>query len=232
MPRAALSSTGWRAIAPRHGLRPGEPAPRLGRRQLPPLLPRRRRRAGAQLHRDGRAAAAGRLRAFVHVAELMAEAGLNAPRVLEADADHGFLLLDDLGDTLYLDALQRAARPAQPARDALMRDAIGALIQLAAGVDAGVLPPYDEALLRRELALFPDWCVAARVRRRLDAPTSRRPGRRQPATCSSTARWPSRSVSVHRDFMPRNLMVARPRTPACSTSRTRCTARSPTTSPA
>ena len=44
--------------------------------------------------------------------------------------------------------------------DALMRDAIAALVQWQSRADASGLPPYDDALLRRELALFPDWCVA------------------------------------------------------------------------
>ncbi len=58
------------------------------------------------------------VRPFVHVAGLIADAGLHAPRVLAADATHGFLLLDDLGSELYLEALQtrpgRAATTAAP----------------------------------------------------------------------------------------------------------------------
>ena len=46
------------------------------------------------------------VRPFVHVAGLAAAAGLHAPRVLEADVEHGFLLLTDLG---------RDALPGRPA---------------------------------------------------------------------------------------------------------------------
>ena len=60
-------------------------------------------------------------RPFVHVARLMADAGLHAPRVLAQDLERGFLLLTDLGDTTYLDALRgdptASAGPPQ-ARDA------------------------------------------------------------------------------------------------------------------
>ena len=64
--------------------------------------------------------------AFVHIGELVRGAGLNGPRVLEQDIHQGFLLLDDLGDTQYLAALRQADLAGA---DALMRDAIGALIQ-------------------------------------------------------------------------------------------------------
>ena len=97
---------------------------------------------------------------FVHVAGLIAAAGLHAPRVLEADAANGFLLLDDLGNELYLAALTAAqARGDAKRADALMRDAIAALVTWQLKVPGASLPAYDDAMLRRELALFPDWCV-------------------------------------------------------------------------
>jgi aminoglycoside/choline kinase family phosphotransferase len=96
------------------------------------------------------------VRPFVHVAGLAAAAGLQVPRVLEADVGHGFLLLDDLGERLYLDALQGADAATA---DRLMQPALDALVRWQLGVPASALPPFDEALLARELALFPEWCV-------------------------------------------------------------------------
>ena len=115
--------------------------------------------------------------------------------------------------------------------------AIDALIRWQLASRPGVLPPYDEALLQRELALFPDWYLAQHrgVARRGQAAARR--WTRSFALIVET-NLASASVYVHRDFMPRNLMVptatAAPAASAwaCSTSRTRCTARSPTTSPA
>ena len=105
-------------------------------------------------------------RPFVHVAALLADAGVHAPRVLAQDLGRGFLLLTDLGTTTYLDALDRG-RPqggtagTTPDRaDALYLDAIDALVRWQAASREGELPPYDEALLRRELDLFPDWYLA------------------------------------------------------------------------
>ncbi len=143
--------------------------------------------------------------AFVRVAELMAAAGVPVPRIVEQDLAQGFLLLTDLGTRTYLAALDGAtASVAAP----LMSDAIDALIAWQSASRPGVLPDYDDALLRRELALFPDWYVARHLgitlddaqRRVLDAAFDR-----IVANNLAEAR-----VYVHRDYMPRNLMVGEP----------------------
>ena len=95
-------------------------------------------------------------RPFIQVAELLRQAGLNAPAVLAQDLEQGFLLLTDLGSTTYLAALQENDARA----DVLFRDAIDALIAWQLASRPGVLPPYDAALLRRELDLFADWYLA------------------------------------------------------------------------
>lgn len=93
-------------------------------------------------------------RPFVHVAHLLDEAGVHAPRVIAADLARGYLLLSDLGTTTYAAALDpESAR-------SLYSDAIDALIRWQCATRDDVLPPYDETLLARELALFPDWYVA------------------------------------------------------------------------
>jgi aminoglycoside/choline kinase family phosphotransferase len=149
------------------------------------------------------------VRPFVHVAGLIVAAGLHAPRVLEEDAGHGFLLLDDLGSELYLQALQAAQESADVGRaDRLMRDAIAALVVWQLKVPAAALPPYDDALLRRELALFPDWCVA----RECGVTWSAAETATWTAACDQlvAAALAQPVVAVHRDWMPRNLMVAAP----------------------
>jgi aminoglycoside/choline kinase family phosphotransferase len=142
------------------------------------------------------------VRPFVHVAGLLDAAGLTAPRVLEADIERGFLLITDLGQQLYLDALQTATA-AQA--DTLMRDALTTLVQFQTRVDAARLPPFDEPLLTRELNLFPTWCVKE------EFGLSWTPAERQTwdRTCrlliDSALAQPQRAV--HADWMPRNLMV-------------------------
>jgi aminoglycoside/choline kinase family phosphotransferase len=149
------------------------------------------------------------VRPFIHVAGLIAEAGLHAPRVLEADPTHGFLLLDDLGNELYLAALQAAQAAGDTGRaDALMRDAIAALVVWQGKLPGAALPPYDDALLRRELALFPDWCVARECKAIWSAADSATWADACDRLVASALAQPK--VAVHRDWMPRNLMVATP----------------------
>ena len=146
------------------------------------------------------------VRPFVSVAALLQHAGLNAPRVLEQDVANGFLLLTDLGSQLYLGVLQAAVASGDTGSvESLMRDATGALIQWQQRADASSLPAYDDALLRRELALFPDWCVA----RELGVSWSPAEQAIWQTACDllvqSALAQPA--VAVHRDYMPRNLMV-------------------------
>lgn len=149
------------------------------------------------------------VRPFVAVAALLASAGLHAPQVLEQDVEQGFLLLTDLGSRLYLAELNEAvARGDTKAVDALMRAAIAALVQWQSRADASGLPPYDDALLRRELALFPDWCVT----RQYGVTWTDTQQQHWQAACELLVRsaLAQPTVAVHRDYMPRNLMVAEP----------------------
>jgi aminoglycoside/choline kinase family phosphotransferase len=140
--------------------------------------------------------------AFVRVAQLLRAAGVNAPEVHAQDLAQGFLLLSDLGRVTYLDALN-----AQNA-DALMGDAIAALLKWQLATRPGALPPYDDALLRRELALFPDWYVARHLGRELSAAQRASWDTVCAALVASALAQPQ--VYVHRDYMPRNLMRCEP----------------------
>ena len=140
--------------------------------------------------------------AFVHVARLMAEAGLHVPLILEQDLAQGFLLLSDLGHRTYLAVLD----PAQPQAAApLMLDAIDALIAWQRASRPDVLPAYDDALLRRELALFPDWYVKRHLGLTLDDAQGKVLATAFDAIVANNLA--EAKVFVHRDYMPRNLMV-------------------------
>ena len=145
------------------------------------------------------------VRPFVHVAALIEAAGLHGPEVLASDSERGFLLLSDLGHTLYLDAL-REASTAQA--DSLMRDAIRALVQWQLHVPADALPPFSDALLERDLGLFPEWCVQREFGLQWSAAEQQAWQRICGLLIASAQAQPR--VAVHRDWMPRNLMVADP----------------------
>lgn len=143
-------------------------------------------------------------RPFVQVAQLFLQAGLHVPKVLAEDLQHGFLLLDDLGNDTYLQALNADTNVADP----LYRDAFNALIQLQQASQPGVLPPYDEALLTREMQLFPDWYIARHLGLSLSE--------KQQQVITQTMDVLNRNilaqgqVYVHRDYHSRNLMLTAP----------------------
>lgn len=141
-------------------------------------------------------------RPFVHVAGLLAGAGVHAPRVHAQDLNAGFLLLSDLGTRTYLQELNEANA------GALLGDAIDALVRWQLASRPGELPPYDAALLRRELGLFPEWYVARHRAVSLnEQQKSALEGIFRLLVASALAQP---RVYVHRDYMPRNLMVCEP----------------------
>jgi aminoglycoside/choline kinase family phosphotransferase len=138
-------------------------------------------------------------RAFVHVAGLLREAGLNAPEILAQDLEHGFLLVTDLGTVPYLAALreENAAR--------LFGDATGALVKWQLATREGILPEYDEILLRREIDLFPEWYLGRHLGVELSA--RQREALEGVFAAVLAHNLAEARVFVHRDFMPRNLML-------------------------
>ncbi|NHC07004.1 aminoglycoside phosphotransferase family protein [Azonexus fungiphilus] len=138
---------------------------------------------------------------FIKVAGLLAKADLAAPRILDQDLDKGFLVLTDLGRIGYLDALNADLSLA----DTLIRPVLDVLVQWQLSSTAATLPPYDATLLRRELDLFPEWFVGRHLGVQLDVSELLMLDRTFKFLINSALNQPK--VFVHRDFMPRNLMV-------------------------
>jgi hypothetical protein len=141
-------------------------------------------------------------RPFVRVARMLAEAGVHAPQVLAQDLAQGFLLLTDLGTRTYLQALTADNAPQ------LFGDAIDALIRWQLATRAGGLPPYDEALLRREMNLFPEWYVGRHLKK--DLSDSQKQSLESVFALLVRSALAQPAVYVHRDYMPRNLMLSDP----------------------
>ncbi len=163
-------------------------------------------------------------RPFLHVARLFAASGAHVPRVHAENLAQGFLLLEDLGPATYLERLDSAGDRSAVA-SGIYAAAIDTLVAIQRASAADTLPPYDEALLRRELNLFPDWYVARHLRRALaekDAQILAAAFASILANNLAQAR-----VYVHRDYHSRNLMVSDPlpgvldfQDAVCTTSRT------------
>jgi len=141
-------------------------------------------------------------RPFVRVAALMADAKVHVPKVLAHDLARGFLLLSDLGATTYLAALNPGNA------DQLFGDAIDTLIRWQLASREGVLPAYDEALLRRELDLFPEWYLDRHLGIKLSS--LQRESLENIFSLILVSNLAQPKVYVHRDYMPRNLMVSIP----------------------
>lgn len=141
-------------------------------------------------------------RPFVRMAELLAEAGVHVPQVLLADLSRGFLLLSDLGRQTYLDVINADNA------NALFEDALQALVAFQRLPRPAEFPEYDRALLKRELQLFPDWYVARELRAEFTAAQQKAWERICELLIDSALAQPQ--VLVHRDYMPRNLMLSTP----------------------
>lgn len=142
-------------------------------------------------------------RPFVRVAELLDQAGLNVPKVWAQDLQRGFLLLSDLGRQIWLEILT------EDNADELFSLAIDALIKIQKiPADQAQLPLYDEALLRRELQLFPDWYVQHELG--VSFSEQQQYLWEQACTVLLENALQQSQVFVHRDYMPRNLMLSSP----------------------
>jgi len=139
---------------------------------------------------------------FLHIGKLFEEAGAHVPHVYAQDMAQGFLLLSDLGNTTYLQALDAGS-----ARG-LYDQAIDALIKIQLVSKPNEIPPYDEALLRRELNLFPEWYIAKHLGVTLTAKQQAKLEEVFARIIKNNLSQPC--VYVHRDFHSRNLMVSEP----------------------
>ncbi|UJB32400.1 N-acetylmuramate/N-acetylglucosamine kinase AmgK [Chromobacterium sp. Beijing] len=139
--------------------------------------------------------------AYVQVRDVFAM--VNVPKLLARDRGQGLLLLEDLGRVTYLAALEHDGR--EQVRRHLLLEALDTLVEIQSASQPGVLPEYDEALLTRELNLFPEWFCAKELGRPLDF------AQRQLWDAGVKALLPvllaQSKVFVHRDFIVRNLML-------------------------
>ncbi|MEB8430822.1 phosphotransferase [Cocleimonas sp. KMM 6892] len=135
---------------------------------------------------------------FIDVTTRLRNAAVHAPEIIKQDLEQGFLLLEDFGNTPYLDKLN------DDTADQLYGDALKCLIKIQQANTDG-LPEYDDALLLQEMQLMPEWFLS----RHLDiAPTDEQQKIIDRTLHSITAvvlQQPQ--VFVHRDYHSRNLMI-------------------------
>lgn len=137
---------------------------------------------------------------FIRMADVLISAGFSAPRLLAADLEHGFLLIEDFGDRLMAPEIA-AGRADEEDVYARAIDLLAALHRLPP--PAG-LPVYDRAELLREVMLFPEWYApAADLHPDVDSYVAAWDAVWQPLI-DDTASGP---VLVLRDYHAENLML-------------------------
>lgn len=138
--------------------------------------------------------------AFLAVRELLAGAGVQVPELFAADLERGYLLLQDLGDSLLLPALD------PDSVDGYYGHACAVLRRIAA-LDANTLdlPDYDRDLLSEEFSRFQLWFVEALLGCALEAEEQQMLKDLCRKLLDSAVEQPQ--VLVHRDFHSRNLML-------------------------
>ncbi|MDH5855842.1 aminoglycoside phosphotransferase family protein [Lampropedia aestuarii] len=139
---------------------------------------------------------------FMHVAQLLHEAGIPTPRLLQSDVDNGFLLMDDLGQQTVLQYLapEYNTKEAYP----LMLQSVDWLVQMQMRTRADV-PAYDHAVLMREMQLFPEWYLGRYRQATLSDSQQQTLHKTFELIAANNLAAPQ--VFVHRDYMLRNLMV-------------------------
>lgn len=139
--------------------------------------------------------------AFVEVAERLQKVGVATPKIYGVDLAQGFMLLEDLGSNTWLQVLN------QQNAQAHFSLAIDTLINMQQANTAG-LPSYNAELLHFELSLFTDWYLAHHLQVQL--PPALAKDFHTACDILVQSALAQTQVFVHRDYMPRNLMVGEP----------------------
>ena len=97
------------------------------------------------------------IRPFVKMTNWLLDQGISAPRILAADEDAGFLLLEDFGDDLFA----RLCGTARADEVELYTAAVEVLVHLAKAPPPADIAPYDNTTYLREAQLLTDWYLPA-----------------------------------------------------------------------
>lgn len=140
---------------------------------------------------------------FLHVTGLLQQAGLNVPAILAQNVREGFLLLSDLGEQTYYQAIQSGLDDAR--LQEIYRAALTALVRLQSAPTTG-LPAYDAQRLGQELTVFPEWYAQKHCQVALNE--SEQAVLRDAFDTLIADNVRQAPVLVHRDFHSPNIMLA------------------------
>ncbi len=136
-------------------------------------------------------------RAFAAVQEILADAGIRVPKIYSSNLERGFMVLEDLGDTLLQGALAAATA------DQYYSAALDMLFRIQSiSCDNLNLPAYDAGILSEELSRFSQWFCSAWLKIEVDQALFAELEERLVASAQEQPR-----VLVHLDFHSRNLLL-------------------------
>lgn len=135
---------------------------------------------------------------FVHIADMLREAGVEAPQVIAVDYQRGFLLQSDLGqlDLQTVLSLQTV--------DDYYDEAMQQIVQMQT-IACDRLPRYDRQLLALELSLFSQWFVESLLDYSCSEQETAMLERSFDLLLDSALEQPQ--AFVHRDYHCRNILV-------------------------
>lgn len=138
---------------------------------------------------------------FMDITARLLSCDVNVPRIKASNLAQGFLLIDDLGNDLYLDVLNTDNA------NQLYSDAIDALVRFQSQAETRGLPGYDESLLRQEMSLFSDWLIGRHLQIEITPAVEKMLSDVFSLLVNSALE--QTMVFVHRDYHSRNLLVNR-----------------------
>ncbi len=134
---------------------------------------------------------------FINITQRLLKTGVHAATIIAENREQGFLLLEDLGTSAYLDKLNNSTA------DTLYNDALQALITLQK-TDRTDLPNYDKTLLHDEMALMPTWFLGTHLNIKLNSQQHALIEQTFAQLCTAIAT--QTTGFVHRDYHSRNLL--------------------------
>ncbi|KZY61630.1 hypothetical protein A3742_11845 [Oleiphilus sp. HI0071] len=138
---------------------------------------------------------------FVEITKAWREQGVLLPELFAIDLEQGFLLLEDFGDTLLFQMVDKKPLEEQ---HSVYTSAIHSLKGIQDLRGAKHLPTYDRALLKRELALFTDWLIGTALH--ISLTESEQATIEQSFEALIESALSQTQCAVHRDYHSRNLM--------------------------
>ncbi|MGH1471013.1 MAG: aminoglycoside phosphotransferase family protein [Cellvibrionaceae bacterium] len=137
---------------------------------------------------------------FIEFSDYLRDQGIRAPKVLSADLDKGFLLIENLGDKLYLGELN------ENTVEVLYGEAILALLCMQqAPRSLSSIEDYSASKLLQEVDLFPKWFVTDLLGYQLNTSEQIMIKDMFDVLVESANEQPQ--CFVHRDFHSRNLIA-------------------------